>query len=89
MSFKIVMTEKVFVENKDKSRDDVQKMLTNAFQCEIVFIPWDKNEKYGHSDGVVHYLGDSRVLLTNNADFDKDIAQNNLKILDSILRLSL
>ena len=79
---KIVMTEKVFVENKDKSRDDVQKMLTDAFQCEIVFIPWDREEIYGHSDGVIHYLGGNRVLMTNYEQFDADMAKKFRQVLD-------
>ncbi len=79
---KIVMTEKVFVENKDKSRDDVQKMLTDAFQCEIVFIPWDREEKYGHSDSVIHYLGSDRVLTTNYEQFDADMAEKFHQVLD-------
>lgn len=65
---KIVMTEKVFVENKERSHNEVQRLLEEAFRCEIVFLPWDKREKYGHSDGIIHYLGDNRVLLTNYGD---------------------
>lgn len=79
---KTVMTEKVFVENKDKSRNEVQRLLEEAFQCEIVFLPWDKRERYGHSDGIIHYLGDNRVLMTNYDDFDKTFAQDFLRILE-------
>lgn len=79
---KIVMTEKVFVENKEMSRNEVQRLLEEAFQCEIVFLPWDKREKYGHGDGIIHYLGDNRVLMTNYGDFDKTFAQNFLRILE-------
>ena len=72
---KIVMTEKVFVENCNLSHDKIRQMLTDAFQCEIVFIPWDyMHEKYGHSDGVIHYLGGERVLMTNYEQFDVDMA---------------
>ena len=72
---KIVMTEKVFVENCNVSHEEVVKRLTDAFQCEIVFIPWDyMHEKYGHSDGVVHYIGNNRVLMTNYEQFDVDMA---------------
>ncbi len=78
---KIVMTEKVFAENNDKSRSEVQRLLEEAFQCNIVFLPWDKNEKYGHSDGIIHYLGDNRVLMTHYDDFDKTFAQDFLRIL--------
>ena len=79
---KIVMTEKVFVENKGMSRNEVQRLLEDAFRCDIVFLPWDENEKCGHSDGIVHYLGDNRVLLTNYGDFDKSFAQDFLRILE-------
>ncbi len=65
----VVMTEKVFVENSDKSRDVVEQILCDAFQCDILFLPWDREEYFGHSDGIVHYAGDGRVLLTNYNDF--------------------
>lgn len=80
---KIVMTEKVFVENCNVSHDKVIQRLTDAFQCEIVFIPWDyMNEKYGHSDGVVRYLGGNRVLMTNYEQFDADMAKKFRQVLD-------
>ena len=80
---KIVMTNKVFVENKDKSPSEVRQLLERTFHCEVVFIPWDeKGEPYGHSDGVIHYLCDNRVLMTNYADFDKTFAQDFLRILE-------
>lgn len=79
---KIVMTEKVFFENRDKSRDEVQRLLEKAFLCEIVFLPWDKVETYGHSDGIIHYAGGNRVLMTNYADFDADMAHKFTRILD-------
>ncbi len=79
---KIVMTEKVFVENCNVSHDKVIQMLTDAFQCEIVFIPWDREEIYGHSDGVIHYLGGNRVLMTNYEQFDADMAKKFRQVLD-------
>lgn len=79
---KIVMTEKVFLENKDKSRNEVQRLLEEAFECDIIFLPWDKKEIFGHSDGIVHYAGDNRVLMTNYADFDAVKARQFLKILE-------
>lgn len=65
----VVMTEKVFAENKDKSRLEVEEVLRDAFQCDILFLPWDRKEYLGHSDGIVHYAGDGQVLLTNYNDF--------------------
>jgi len=66
---KVVMTEKVFAENKDKTRSEVERLLREAFQSELVFLPWDRKETFGHCDGIVHYAGDGRILLTNYDDF--------------------
>ena len=78
---KIVMTEKVFFENKDKAHKEVQRLLEEAFQCDIVFLPWDRNEIMGHSDGIIHYLGDNRVMMTNYADFDIAMARKFTRLL--------
>ena len=64
----IVMTEKVFAENKDKTRTEVERILKDAFRCDILFLPWDRKETFGHSDGIVHYAGDGKILLTNYDD---------------------
>ena len=79
---KIVMTEKVFYENRDKTRKEVQRQLEAAFQCNIVFLPWDRHEFLGHSDGIIHYIGDNRVIMTNYADFDADMARKFNKVLE-------
>jgi agmatine/peptidylarginine deiminase len=66
---KIVMTEKVFFENKNKSCWVVSWLLNGAFESQIIFLPWDKKEKFGHCDGIIHYIGKGKVLLTNYEDF--------------------
>ena len=53
---KIIMTDKLFIENKGKERETFQEYLEELFGCELVIIPWDKEEKYGHSDGMVRYV---------------------------------
>ena len=78
---KIIMTKKVFAENKDKKQKDIIRMLEEAFQCDIIFLPWDKEEIFGHSDGIVHFVCNNRVLMTNYADFDPDMARRFLNIL--------
>jgi agmatine/peptidylarginine deiminase len=78
---KIIMTKKVFAENKDKKQKDIIRMLEEAFQCDIIFLPWDKEEIFGHSDGIVHFVGNNRVLMTNYADFDPDMSRRFLNIL--------
>ena len=79
---KVVMTEKVYYENKDKSRIRIRSLLEKAFQLDIIFIPWDKEEILGHSDGVIHYIGDNRILITNYYDYDIDYYNQFKGILD-------
>ena len=64
----VVMTEKIFTENRDKSINEVDRILKDAFQCDVLYLPWDREETFGHSDGIVHYAGDGRILLTNYDD---------------------
>lgn len=78
----IVMTEKVFAENQTKSRYEVESILRDKFKCDIIFLPWDKDEIYGHSDGVVHYAGEGRVLMTNYEIFEPGIAREMTKRLE-------
>lgn len=78
---KIIMTEKVFTENKDKNRNTAIHLLEEAFQCDFVFLPWDRNERFGHSDGIVHYIGDNKVLMTNYADIDPSMARRFINVL--------
>ncbi|MBR4491044.1 MAG: agmatine deiminase family protein, partial [Bacteroidales bacterium] len=77
----VVMTDKIFVENKDKSTAEVERILRDAFRCDILFLPWD-GERYGHSDGIVHYVGDGKILLTNYQDFSRHYYYRFRKVLD-------
>ena len=77
----VVMTDKVFVENKDKTPAEVERILKDAFQSEILFLPWD-GDMCGHSDGIVHYAGNNRILITNYKDFSRYYYYRYLKILE-------
>jgi agmatine/peptidylarginine deiminase len=69
------MTDKVFVENKTKSRIEIERILHEKLQSDILFLPWDIEEYYGHSDGIVHYAGDGRVIVSSfYYDFFPDFA---------------
>lgn len=77
----VVMTDKVFVENKDKTPAEVERILRDTFHCDILFLPWD-GERYGHSDGIVHYIGDGKILLTNYQDFSRHYYYRFRRVLD-------
>ena len=64
----IVMTEKVFAENRDKLPIEVDSILKDAFQSDVLYLPWDHHETFGHSDGIIHFAGNGKVLITNYGD---------------------
>lgn len=79
----IIMTEKVFAENPEYGRSSLIRELEQLFECELLFLPWDKAEKYGHADGIVKAISDDTVLMTNYADFDRDMANRITKCLSA------
>lgn len=80
---KAIMTEKVFVENPSMDEDSLKKQLEKQMECEVVFIPWDRNEKYGHSDGIIKPISDNTILMTNYHDFDREYTNEVVKRLSS------
>jgi|GEM_PF-710248 len=78
---KIIMTNKIFVENSGFSKEDVAAEIERVFSAKLVVIPWDKEEKFGHADGMVRYVSDNHVLINNYKDIDPEL---RLKILDAL-----
>lgn len=69
--FHVIMTEKVFVENPDIGRLRLISRLENAFQAEIVIVPWAnrREDPCGHTDGMVRYVKGRELLLDNYSRF--------------------
>ena len=80
---KAIRTEMVFVENPSMDEDMLERQLEKQMECEVVFIPWDRNEKYGHSDGIIKPISDNTILMTNYHDFDREYANEVVKRLSS------
>ena len=83
----IIMTDKVFAENPQHDHSTLYHELENLFECELLFLPWDKAEKYGHSDGIVKAISDDTVLMTNYHDFDQDMANEIEKRLSAVFNV--
>ena len=72
---KVIMTTKVFCENPGVSACKLTDMLENAFLSEVVFVPWDTTDIYGHTDGICRIIDEGTVLMTNYAQFDPLMAK--------------
>ena len=84
---KVIMTDKVFSENSNWRPVALLDRMEEAFQAEIVLLPWDMEEPYGHADGMVASLEDRRILLNNYRQMEKErgkpMTKRIVKILDS------
>ena len=75
------MTSKMFEENPHYAPLKLLEQLTWIFGAEIIILPWDSKEIYGHADGIVRIIDDDTVLMTNYAQFAPDMAARFRRIL--------
>mgnify|MGYP004548848877 CR=1 FL=1 len=80
----IVMTEKVFQENSLMERKEVLTILKeNFYGAEIIFLPWDKSDVCGHTDGIIHNVGNGKILVNLNV-YPLRIAREMRRILSEV-----
>ena len=75
---KVIMTDKIIRENPHYRHNKLIDTLSNLVEAEIILIPEDKYDEYGHADGMVRYMGNGKVLLNNYCDFDKTLRKKIL-----------
>jgi agmatine/peptidylarginine deiminase len=79
---KVIMTDKIFMENPTWTARDLINHLSESLNADIILLPWDMKDICGHSDGMVSYLGDNRILLNSCwRNVDKPYYKRLLKIL--------
>lgn len=72
---KVVMTDKVFTENRYKKGDKhLLDKLSKLFEHDVITIPWTSpgtcdpdsdKDVFGHADGFIKYVGDHHILMSN------------------------
>lgn len=79
----VVMTEKVLVENPKYSKNQIETIVRCAFNeytMEIVWLPWDRKDIFGHTDGIIRYIGTDENgkprVLVNLELYDEEIANS-------------
>ncbi len=79
----VVMTEKVFFENPNMGRNKTCSQLKGLFpKHDFVFLPWDRKDTCGHTDGILHAVGNNRILV-NLVPYPEEIAERMRKILSA------
>ena len=78
---KVIMTDKIIRENPHYQRNKLIDTLSQLLEAEIILIPEDKYDEYGHADGMARYMGNGKVLLNNYCDFDKPLRKKLLSAL--------
>lgn len=68
---KIIFTEKLFQENTGDAMDE----FFGAIRSRITIVPWDKHEPFGHVDGMVRFIDEETVVMTNYCDFDPEFRE--------------
>ena len=82
----VFMTDKILMENSFCPSHELILRLHLSLAADIVLLPWDMDEPYGHADGMVAPLPDGRLLLNNYCQTAKgkkiDYYKRLLKMLD-------
>jgi agmatine deiminase len=82
--YHVIMTEKIFEENRHIDSDRLIARIEEAFQTEVLLVPWlgPKYDTFGHTDGLVRYIKDKDLLMDNYTVFDKAKAKQLYKALE-------
>lgn len=66
---KAIITDRIYSENPEYSRDELRKRLGNLLECEIIIIPaYAKSIDFtGHADGMIRFVNDNTVIGFDNS----------------------
>ena len=82
----VFMTDKILMENSYWPLHELIQRLHLSLAADIVLLPWDMDEPYGHTDGMVAPLPDGRLLINNYCQTakgkKKDYYKRLLKMID-------
>lgn len=83
--FHVIMTDKVFLENKNIEQNALLKRLESAFQSDVLIVPWydPVEDPCGHTDGMVRYVKGHELLTDNYSKFNESFAERLYNIFES------
>jgi hypothetical protein len=65
---RVILTDKIYKENPTIAR--LRQRLEKLFQAECIIIPKEPGDEVGHSDGVVRFVSEDRVLINDYSGLD-------------------
>lgn len=88
----VVMTEKVLVENPQYSKVQIEELFKSIFgYIVIVWLPWDREDTFGHTDGIVKFIQSSEFgrpnVLVNLELYEDDIANQMYESLSNYFKV--
>lgn len=60
-----IISDRVFSENQDWSREKLVNELSRLLECEIIIIPSENDDMTGHADGMVRFVNRDTILGNN------------------------
>jgi len=67
---KVILTDKIYKENPTITRSKLRQRLEELFQADCIIIPKEPGDEVGHSDGVVRFVAEDRVLVNDYSGVD-------------------
>ena len=77
---KTIMTDKIISENPTIRPLKLIETIENTLNTELILIPWDMEEPYGHADGMVAYIGDGKLLMNNYGQMGEEAKPFRLRL---------
>jgi len=79
---KVILTDKIYKENGTFARPELRKRLEGVFKAECIIIPKQAGDHIGHSDGVIRYIAEDRVLMNDYSQTDPSYGERVHKVLE-------
>jgi len=79
---KAILTDKIYKENPDYTKEDLNSKVKEVFELdELIIIPKQPYDIYGHSDSMVRWIDENRVLVN---DFQIESKSFNEKLVKAL-----
>jgi agmatine deiminase len=77
-----IVTDKVFKENSDRNRSEIRAELQRELQVErLIVIPKEPFDRVGHADGMVRFVTEHQIVISDYRGVDSRFAERLEKVL--------